>query len=402
MRWTFCRAAIPLMLSLVSIHSAAAQWQVGLHSGWRWERGGTAIGQTAGGWHTTRLAPQVGRQWRLGDARVRWQLAPAVEWPDRGSALRRLSSEVEVVPGSRLAGWTLRTQVQRLQFDRPTRWRGRTRLRLGIRRQGRAAAGVSLAGRYDVDVVTYDRLSGAPRREERRQAARLTATSREQGRWISLAATGRLAESSLDEYDRLGVELMAGAGWHHRRTTVSLQGAREWRRYDGGDIWQLGWVSATLDRSLGDGLGLFAGLQRQIGQTDEDREVFTPWSMVEVGLRWTWPRDSSQRAGRTRARLPQFPAPAEAGWVFRCHAPEAQTVHLVGSFNLWSQTAHPMTRGANDTWQTTVSLSSGVHEYAYLIDGKIWRMPPGATAYVEDGFGSRNGVLVVHPRAEDE
>lgn len=54
-----------------------------------------------------------------------------------------------------------------------------------------------------------------------------------------------------------------------------------------------------------------------------------------------------------------------------------------------------MTLRPDGLWQVTVPLAEGVYEYAFIIDGQTWRTPLSASAYVEDGFGSRNAVLVV-------
>jgi hypothetical protein len=34
----------------------------------------------------------------------------------------------------------------------------------------------------------------------------------------------------------------------------------------------------------------------------------------------------------------------------------------------------------------------------FVIDGERWITPPLADDFVDDGFGSRNGVVVVRPR----
>ena len=70
-------------------------------------------------------------------------------------------------------------------------------------------------------------------------------------------------------------------------------------------------------------------------------------------------------------------------------------MELVGPFSNWDKTSHPMTLRPDGLWQVTVPLAEGVYEYAFIIDGQTWRTPLSASAYVEDGFGSRNAVLVV-------
>jgi 1,4-alpha-glucan branching enzyme len=74
----------------------------------------------------------------------------------------------------------------------------------------------------------------------------------------------------------------------------------------------------------------------------------------------------------------------------------ARSVALAGSFNLWSASSHPLvldeTRGL---WSIVVPLPPGEHVFMYVVDGVRWITPPLAEDYVDDGFGSTNGVVVV-------
>ena len=56
---------------------------------------------------------------------------------------------------------------------------------------------------------------------------------------------------------------------------------------------------------------------------------------------------------------------------FVCHAPQAQTVSLVGDFNGWSPVAHPMKRMPDGAWLLSVDLKHGHHRYAFLVDGHV-------------------------------
>ena len=101
MRWISSSVAVTLMLSLTSIEPAMADWQIGLRSGWRWERGGIAVGEETAERRAARLAPQLTRQWKNDDSVVNWRLSPAVELPDRGSVFSRIASDLEWVPKGR-------------------------------------------------------------------------------------------------------------------------------------------------------------------------------------------------------------------------------------------------------------------------------------------------------------
>lgn len=64
---------------------------------------------------------------------------------------------------------------------------------------------------------------------------------------------------------------------------------------------------------------------------------------------------------------------------FSIRAPRsAKAVYLAGTFNEWKPTGHPMQGPDKDgRWQTTLTLPTGIHEYKFVIDGKIWRADPG-------------------------
>ena len=74
----------------------------------------------------------------------------------------------------------------------------------------------------------------------------------------------------------------------------------------------------------------------------------------------------------------------------------AKTVSVAGSFNEWSATANPLARSGT-VWTAVVTLPPGEHLFMFIVDGK-WIVPPLAEDYADDGFGSRNGVVIVRPR----
>lgn len=82
--------------------------------------------------------------------------------------------------------------------------------------------------------------------------------------------------------------------------------------------------------------------------------------------------------------------------MFSVSAPAAKSVALVGSFNGWSPTSHPMKAvGSNGLWSVVVPLREGEHAFMYLVDGTFWMVPPLAEDLVTDGFGNINGIVVV-------
>ena len=56
---------------------------------------------------------------------------------------------------------------------------------------------------------------------------------------------------------------------------------------------------------------------------------------------------------------------------FICNSPQAQSVSLVGDFNRWSPSSHPMKRMPDGAWLLTVELKHGHHRFAFLVDGNL-------------------------------
>jgi len=91
------------------------------------------------------------------------------------------------------------------------------------------------------------------------------------------------------------------------------------------------------------------------------------------------------------ARAPQV---TPSGVRFTLEHNGATSVAVVGSFNEWSTSSHPLTRQGR-LWRTVVVLPPGDHLFMFVVDGTQWVVPPLADDYADDGFGSRNGVVSV-------
>jgi len=76
------------------------------------------------------------------------------------------------------------------------------------------------------------------------------------------------------------------------------------------------------------------------------------------------------------------------------YAPQARTVSVAGDFNKWKTDADEM-KGTDGMWHIDLKLKPGVYSYSFVVDGKSWVADPGAQAYTDDGFGSRNALLRV-------
>jgi len=78
-------------------------------------------------------------------------------------------------------------------------------------------------------------------------------------------------------------------------------------------------------------------------------------------------------------------------------APGARTVHLVGDFNNWSETAPELKQGKDGDWTASVTLASGRQYYfRYLIDGTAWENDWNADKYVQSPYSvADNSVVIV-------
>lgn len=77
-------------------------------------------------------------------------------------------------------------------------------------------------------------------------------------------------------------------------------------------------------------------------------------------------------------------------------APEAQKVVLVGDFNNWDSAATPLTsEGSPGVWTVSIPLTSGRHQYGFVVDDKEWRIDPNAPKAAEDSYGTPNSVVTV-------
>jgi hypothetical protein len=54
-------------------------------------------------------------------------------------------------------------------------------------------------------------------------------------------------------------------------------------------------------------------------------------------------------------------------YTIRIHVPNAAQVAIVGDFNHWHSSAHPLVQIAPDLWERIVDLPPGNHRYAFFI-----------------------------------
>jgi hypothetical protein len=77
-------------------------------------------------------------------------------------------------------------------------------------------------------------------------------------------------------------------------------------------------------------------------------------------------------------------------------APGAHSVAVVGDFNNWGlgDTAL-VAENHNGVWSVSAPVRTGVHRYAFLVNGKQWVADPTAPRAAGDDFGQPSSALVV-------
>jgi hypothetical protein len=202
----------------------------------------------------------------------------------------------------------------------------------------------------------------------------------------------------MTSYSYGGRDINFGAGGEAGRFSLGMHGSRSTRDYDlstgGSTTWRTLWLSAEASWALTDWVSLAAGVQRETGSQDGSG-AFEPWSFVHGGMSFSLPVTRSRPTLLADGRS-LGPVHTKDGWVFRFEADDAESVHLVGTFSSWNPDTYQLRQiGGTNIWEIVVPLEPGIYEYAYVVDGGRWVAPPRAALTVDDGFGNRNGVLVV-------
>jgi len=82
--------------------------------------------------------------------------------------------------------------------------------------------------------------------------------------------------------------------------------------------------------------------------------------------------------------------------------PGARRVALVGDFNGWSADATPLVvDGREGTWEVSVPLPPGRHQYAFVVDGVRWVADPAAPTTMDD-FDTPSSVVRVEAHRAPE
>jgi len=69
---------------------------------------------------------------------------------------------------------------------------------------------------------------------------------------------------------------------------------------------------------------------------------------------------------------------------------------MVGDFNNWDRSVTPLRRvGLAGTWTVSVALPSGLHQYAFIVDGTEWTPDPASSTTVSDEFKTTTSLIAV-------
>jgi len=79
---------------------------------------------------------------------------------------------------------------------------------------------------------------------------------------------------------------------------------------------------------------------------------------------------------------------------FVCTAPQAKRVSIVGDFNGWNPSAHPMKQGGDGNWSLRVDLKHGHHRYIFVVDGQK-TLDPKAMGIARDDHGERVSLIAI-------
>ncbi|HSI73451.1 MAG TPA: alpha amylase N-terminal ig-like domain-containing protein, partial [Fimbriimonas sp.] len=92
-------------------------------------------------------------------------------------------------------------------------------------------------------------------------------------------------------------------------------------------------------------------------------------------------------------------APAQDRAVTFVYQPQQapQTVHVVGQFNNWDRTTHPLALLPDGkTWKGTFNIAPGVYQYLFVENSNRWLPDPKAPP-AGDANGNTNSLLIVEP-----
>ncbi len=91
----------------------------------------------------------------------------------------------------------------------------------------------------------------------------------------------------------------------------------------------------------------------------------------------------------------EAPVRTDQGWRFTYLGPQANAVALAGTFNDWSTSADPLTKGTTGVWSVVKPLDPGTYQYKFVVNGTEWKADPANPNTTDDGYGGKNSVVTV-------
>lgn len=75
--------------------------------------------------------------------------------------------------------------------------------------------------------------------------------------------------------------------------------------------------------------------------------------------------------------VPTFPVSLEVT------IPDAESVHLAGSFNKWKTEQYPMQKNGDQNWVFNDELPEGEHFYKFVVDNKLWHLDMNKEYFID-------------------
>jgi 1,4-alpha-glucan branching enzyme len=79
---------------------------------------------------------------------------------------------------------------------------------------------------------------------------------------------------------------------------------------------------------------------------------------------------------------------------FQISLSEAKSVAVLGDFNEWHRSAHPMKKQENGDWKLEVELPEGEHQFRYFVNENHWQNDPDCPV-AANVFGTENSTVNV-------
>lgn len=79
---------------------------------------------------------------------------------------------------------------------------------------------------------------------------------------------------------------------------------------------------------------------------------------------------------------------------FFYHSAQAKAVCVMGDFNGWNSSSHPMKRQPDGSWTIQIPLHHGHHRYQLLVDG-VLTLDPQAVGSAQGPNGGKVSLIAV-------